>query len=430
MRELLLEWQELWIPEYTPRDMDSSVLGGKVPKVTLFTGCRRVGKTYLMFQVIDQLSGMEGVEREDIVYINFEDERVEWKTEVLTDLLPTLAELYGERRYHLFLDEIHHIPNWDRWVRRVFDRYPGISIYLTSSSSKLSTKEIPNALRGRTLTHEVFPLSFAEYMSFIGREMEDPDKLTRMKRVAAEKTLEVYLDLGGFPEVVLEPDRRRKIAIIQDYFRTIVALDVCDRYGISNPTLMHDYVKLVLGQTRHSTSKTYKTMRSQGQRVRKETLLDFTRYLEEAYFVFFTPIYSPRIKDRLYYPRKVYFIDNSFINHVTTRFSDDHGRRMENAVYLSLLREHGRDNIFYWKDTNGREVDFAIVEDGAVRGLIQVCHDVSDERTRDREFQALLAGAGELECKDLLLITRNRDSKEKVKGKTIDMVSLLKWLQR
>jgi len=428
MRELILEWYDLWIPEYRRRHPGFDVFEGDVKKVTLLTGCRRSGKTYLMYQLIDELQSREGVDRRDIVYLNFEDERVEWDTKVLTDLLPTLVELNGERDYHLFLDEVHHIPNWDRWVRRVHDSNRNITIYLTSSSSKLSKKEIPNALRGRTLPYEVFPLSFEEFMSFKDRETEDPTRLTDIDRAKIRALFSEYLDYGGFPEVVLEGSERRKKGIIQDYFRTIITLDICERYGISNTKLMHDYVKLILNQTSHSTTKFYNTLRSQGINVGKDTLLTYTHHLEEAYLSFFVPIFSYKIKDRLYYPRKVYFIDGSFLNHITLKTSPELGRQMENAVYLRLLKRYDVENIFYWKDSKNHEVDFVIVEGGRVIMAIQVCHDLTDEKTREREVRSLVSGARELNCTELLLISGEKVGEEEIDGHSIRYVPLYRWL--
>ena len=428
MKELLFEWHDLWIPAYRTRRFDPSLLGGDVGKVTLFTGCRRAGKTYLMFQLIDRLHGEMGIPRDDIVYVNFEDERLRWDTGTLTELLPTLVELYGERDFHLFLDEIHHIPNWDRWVRRVYDRYKNISLYLASSSSGLSSKEIPGSLRGRTLTYEVYPLSFNEYLSFKEFAPSPSDGMSPIERAKVRRHFDEYMEYGGFPEVVIESSIRRKKAIIQDYFRTIIALDICERYNIKNTRLIHDYVRLVLGQTRHSTNKTYNTLRSQGISVGKETLLDYTGYLEDVFFAFFVPIHSGKVKNRLYYPKKVYFIDNSFINHVISRFTADKGRQMENVVLLHLLRTTDTESISYWKDSKGHEIDFVIREGTDVNRLIQVCHDVSRPETRERETRSLVSGAAELGCDKLLLVTRDHEGEEEIDGHVVKYVPVYKWL--
>lgn len=429
MRKLIHEWHELGVPEYKRRKIDPEILGGDTKKITLLTGCRRVGKTYIMFQLIDSLQKDPGIDKEDIVYLNFEDERIEWKTDTLTDLLPTLIEIYGERDYHLFLDEIHHIPNWDRWVRRIYDRHKNITIYLTSSSSKLSKKEIPNSLRGRTLAYEIFPLSFEEFASFSDIDLGDPDRISGIKQAKIQKLLNQYLLFGGFPEVVLESSNRKKKSIIQDYFRTIITLDVCDRYNISNSELVRDYVKLILNQQIHSTNKIYNLMRSQGINVGKETLLDYTHYLEDVYLTFFVSIFSHKIKDRMYYPRKVYFIDNSFINHLSIKTTEDRGRQIENAVYLHLLRKYASENVFYWKDKDGHEIDFVIVDKAKVLSMIQVSYDVSDSDTLERELKAFVSAEKDLDCKNRILISKDKESIEEYDGLEIKCIPLFKWLQ-
>ncbi len=433
MRDLIMEWQEIWIPEYIPRNFDISILNGKVNRVVVLTGCRRSGKTFFIYQMIDQLVKERGIEKESILYLNFEDERLPWKTEVLTQLLPTLYDLYGERDYFLFLDEIHHIPEWDRWVRRVSDSYRNFHIILASSSSKLGKKEIPNALRGRTWVQEVYPLSYWEFLSFKGFPLIDPSRTTPLKLVKYKKLLREYLDYGGFPAVALESTKREKLSIIQDYFRTIVALDLAERYAIQNRRFLHDYMQMLLVQTYHSMSKMYKIMKSQGYNIGKRTFLSCPRNLEEIYMAFFVPIYSPKVKDRLYYPQKVYFIDNSFINHVSVKFSDQFGKGFENAVFLHLLRTWGLERIFYWKEKNkeagtGLEVDFLLMKVGDVQALVQACYDMTNRDTLDREVKGLLAASKEIDCENLMIVTLEHEGVEIHDGKKIKIIPFIKWI--
>jgi uncharacterized protein len=432
MRDIILEWQDNWIPEYISRYFDITNLNRKVNKVLVLTGCRRSGKTFLMFQMIDELVKKHGIKKECILYLNFEDERLPWKTETLTQLLPTLYEIYGDREYYLFLDEIHHIPNWDRWVRRIIDGYRDLHIILASSSSKLGKKEIPNALRGRTSVQEIFPLSFWEFLGFKGLPIIDPKKTTQLKLVQYKKILKEFLEYGGFPAVVLETSRRDKISIIQDYFRTIVALDLAERYDIQNRRFLHDYMQMLLVQTYHSASKMYKIMKSQGYNIGKRTFLSCPRNLEEIYMAFFVPIFSPKVKDRLYYPQKVYFIDNSFINLVSAKFSDQFGKGFENVVFLNLLRTWGFEGIYYWKEKNkevgsGLEVDFLLMKRGEVECLIQACYDISNEATKEREIQGLLAASKEIQCDNLVIVTLDQQSVETHEGKKILIIPFMEW---
>ena len=132
----------------------------------------------------------------------------------------------------------------------------------------------------------------------------------------------------------------------------------------------------------------------------------------------------------MYYPKKVYFIDNSFINHITTKFSGDVGRQMENLVFLQLLRRYGINNLFYWKNSKGQEVDFIIVDGEKVLSLIQVCQDVSSSTTRTRELRSLVSGAKELGCNELIVVVIEDDGEEEVDGYQIRFISLYNWLFR
>ena len=254
--------------------------------------------------------------------------------------------------------------------------------------------------------------------------------LTDTKRAGMKNLLNEYLHMGGFPEIVLEGDERRKKAIIQDYFRTIIALDICERYKVANSSLMHNYVKMVLSQTVYSSTKTYNTMRSMGMTVGKETLLNYSRYLEDVYLTFFVPIFSPKIKSRLHYPRKVYFVDNSFITGITTKFSKDIGRLMEKLVYLEIIRRYDVNSVFYWKNRNGHEIDFVIVDGTRVIDMIQVCYDISDPDTRKREIRSLLSGAKELGNNGgrMTVITWEYEGVEEVDGNTVEFITLYSWL--
>ena len=123
----------------------------------------------------------------------------------------------------------------------------------------------------------------------------------------------------------------------------------------------------------------------------------------------------------------MYFIDNGFINHITTKFSDDIGRQMENVIYLTLLPKYGTENIFYWKDPKGNEIDFVLMKGKKVINLIQVCYDPTETSIKEREVRALVTGAKELKCNDLTIITRNFKGTEKIDEYNINFIPLYDW---
>ncbi len=427
MEFLLKEWQESWIPELIERDIDLEILPKKIRKIITLTGIRRAGKTYMMFQLIKQLSNHHP--RESIFYINFEDERIESVKENLTKIIPSLIKLYGEKKYSLFLDEIQVMPEWSRWLRRVYDNYRDINFFVSGSSAKLSSREIPTELRGRALNFEVSPLNFKEFLRFRDIELDEGFEYSERKTALLKRYLDEYIHFGSFPEVVLEDSTINKRKLIQEYFKTIVMRDIVERNRVKKVELLHDFLRLLLNTKIFSVNKTYNTLKSQSKTVGKETLIKYTKYCEESYFCFLVPIFSYKIKNQMQYPKKVYFADNGFLTSLSLRFSKDLGRLYENIVFLGLRRLLGAESeIYYWKDALGREVDFVIKDGLKVKQLIQVCYDLEDYDTKNRELKGLLKACEELKCNNLLIITKDYEVKEKLKGKTINYVPLWKWL--
>ncbi len=432
MEFLLKEWQETWIPKLKPRAISLDVLPKNIRKIITFSGIRRCGKTYIMFQLIEELA--KKYPKECIFYINFEDERIEKKTENLTKLIPALIKLYGEKEYFLFLDEIQVMPEWSQWLRRIYDHYHNITLFVSGSSSKISSKEIPTELRGRALNHEVFPLSFKEFLSFKGIRIDDSLEYQERKLSIVKGLLDEYLTLGGFPEVALEESLPNKRADIQEYFKTIVLRDIIERNRVKKSLLLDDFLRLILNTKIFSVNKTYNILKSQGKTVGKETLLKYARYCEDAYFCFFMPIFSYKIKNQMQYPKKVYFSDNGFISALSLKFTKDLGALYENTVFLELKRkiQYNNKGIYYWKSAQQEEVDFAIKDGFEVKKLIQVCSDIHDTRTKEREVRALLKGRKELKCKDLLIITDDYEGEKEANWHGIHSkiiyIPLWKWL--
>ncbi len=435
MEMLLKEWQEIWTPKLKERNIPNLDFNSKVRKIVTFTGVRRCGKTYIMFQVINHLREKFG--KENIFYINFEDERIERKTETLTNLIPSLIKTYGDgnKKYFLFLDEVQIMPEWSKWLRRVYDNYKNIDFYVSGSTSKLSSKEIPTELRGRALDYEISPLSFKEFLDFKDIKIEDDLKFSERNLSIIKNLLNEYITYGGFPEIVLTDSEGNKRRIIQDYFRTIINKDILERYNLKNKSLLSDFFISLLNTTHFSINKTVNTFRSQGKTAGKNTIINYTRYAEESYFCYFLPIFSYKIKSQAQYPKKVYFTDNSFITGLSLKLSKNIGRLYENTVFLELKRKQSQNlfmDIYYWKNQQNEEVDFVVKENQGIKQLIQVCLSVKDIDTKQREIRSLLKASKEFKCKNLLLITEDYEgeSEEEWFGikERIKYIPLWKWL--
>ena len=392
-------------------------------KAALLTGIRRAGKTYRMFLKIKDLK------EEDVFYINFEDERLLNPTiDDLSQLVPTIKETFDVNEpIYLFVDEVQRIDGWERWARRLAE---DDSVYLTisGSSSQLLSREIASSLRGRTLTTHIFPLDFQEFLDFKGLDFENISHVKYSKeKPTLRRHFNEYLKYGGFPEIVLEKKEKRKSKILREYFSTIVARDLIERYSIEKVNVLESLMKLLVNNFSRliSFSKTRNWLKSMGLKVSKNTIANYFSYLKSSYFLFDVTIHSRSVKDRLQYPRKVYLIDNGFATSLTERFSSDRGWFFENLTAVTLYRKtvsNPQKKLHYWKK-DGKEVDFVVREGMNTKELIQVCSDLNVD-TKERELKNLLAASEELGCNNLTVITDDLDDGEEIDGKKVKYVPL------
>jgi hypothetical protein len=427
LKTILYEWKERKLPKIIRREKDlNEYLRVKPQKIIAITGFRRVGKTYLIFQLIKEL--LDKKDREEVIYVNFEDERIPLRTEILTNLLPIVKQTFQKFPETLFLDEIQEIPGWSKWTRRIYDQ-ESARIFITGSSSKMSSREIPTELRGRCLEIKISPLSFKEFLRFKNIKIDfKTAPYSANEKAKVSKALEEYLLYGGMPEVVLT-SVERKIEILQGYYKTVIRKDIAERFKIKNEEGLKALSLLILNSTSYSITKLYNTLKSLNYKIGKTTLLNYLSYIENSYFMESVFIFSYKIKDQLQHPRKIYFIDNGFITALSTKFSKDFGRLYENLVFQELKRRADyQTEIFYWKNKANREVDFVLKKQSKITRLIQVCYDIDDPITRDREIKALLMASKDLKCNDLMIINQDIEKIEKIKMKEIKFVPLWKWL--
>ncbi|MBI5620672.1 ATP-binding protein [Candidatus Gottesmanbacteria bacterium] len=402
LKTLLLEWKERTLPSIIRREspLDTMPQPG-TRNATVITGFRRVGKTYLVYEAIEKL--LETHSRDDVVYINFEDERIlSLTTDLLTDLIPEIMAVYGKKPMYLFLDEIQLIPNWSKWVRRILDT-ESIQLFITGSSSKMGSVELPTELRGRAWEVDVSPLSFREFLRFknvhidVKKTSFVADEMARFRFLFDE-----YLTFGGLPAVVLTTLEKKR-ELLQSYFQTVVQRDISERHNIDNDTALRTLLKLLLNSNTMTISKLTNTLKSMSIPVGKSTIDNYLSYIEDSYFMKELYIYNQAVINQLQYPRKVYFIDTGFMTALSTKFSKNMGRLFENISFHALARKN--ETIHYYRDDTGCEVDFAILAEGKTTALYQVCFDMTDEETRMREVRSLIKAGRSLRCQNLNILT-------------------------
>jgi len=425
IQEYLLDFQKRALPELADRELKLN----KSNKIKSIIGPRRAGKTSFLFKKIDELMA-SGVEKERILYLNFEDPRlVDVNFKEIRDIIKIHWQLYPdstEMNCIIFFDEPQMIENWEIAVRALHDE--GFEIYLAGSSSRLLSREISTSLRGRTLSYLMLPFSFMEFLD-LKQAGFDPLRLSSREKSKLQGLLDQYLEFGGFPEVILEANPETRLRILNEYFNLVVYRDVVERYKIKNTQLIKWLVKsLTISYSKEfSVHKQYLILKSKGIKVSKNTLYSYLSMLEDSVFVFLVPRFDYSIRKRKLSIHKAYLCDVGYAR--LTGISGDYGKKMENMVFLELeRRKRALTDIFYWKNQQQEEVDFVVQTGGRVEQLIQVSRDVENVDVMKREVRALIKASDQLECDDLLFITEDYDLVEKHKGKNIRFMPLWMWL--
>lgn len=399
--ELILSSQEQAFKESCERDTRFESPKGVI---TVCVGVRRCGKSTLMERRMAELAS-EGVKRENIVMLNFADERLaELENENWNELYEAYYSLYPGKRHHetvyFCFDEIQMHRNWELFVERL-RREENCEIYITGSSAKLLSKEIHTALRGRSLSWELFPFSFGEYLTRKGIARARRGTTHKMQ---VAKAWQSYKAEGGFPEVY-ELAEHTRIRMHQEYFDTLLYRDVVERYNISQPLVLRQLARRMIHNigAQLSVNKLSNDFRSSGHQVSKETLMQYIEWLEDAYFLFCIPPCTASVSERYRSMKKVYCVDHALLNSLSNSFSDHEGQILENMVFLALRRIS--PEVYYYRTTEGYEVDFLAVHPYThAKLLVQVCADMNPPTTRKRELRALQAAMQETGITEGLII--------------------------
>lgn len=380
-------------------------------KVVTLVGIRRSGKTCLLYETMRRMSAL-GVDRRQMLYLNFEDDRLfPIQTGELDLILRAHEELYPDvagRKKYIFFDEVQNVPAWETYLRRLHDTEEA-SLFVTGSSSHLLSREIATELRGRSVSYEVFPLSFEEFLRFRGLEHEPYSRASEGRMVSA---LEEYLKTGGLPEVVLADESLRP-RILKEYLDLLFYRDLVERYSVSNPQVMRLLLRHCLGNpaSLFNVHKLYQDFRSQGLGLSKDTLYNYLSYLEESFIVFPLPVAERSLRKQAMNPKKLHAIDWALAYPLVAEPSIDVGKKLETAVFLHWRRQ--REDLGYLAD--GGEIDLVVNRERPEQ-LVNVAYSVSLSQTWERETGALEASAARFPRVDRVLVVHEHSRRKSPPG--------------
>ncbi len=388
-RQKILDTQAAPLPALTRRDVWLPAVPGKALAVI---GMRRAGKTSFLWQLLAQRHA-QGMPRQGLLYFSFEDERLAGLQGSDLDML--LDEYYrlhpqwrDQRRCTFFLDEIQVVPGWELFARRLLDS-ENVELFLSGSSAKLLSREVATSMRGRALEAVVSPFSLREALRHAGQEPAvASDRLPKAELSQLDAALDRYLAEGGFPEAQ-GLDARSRGELLRSYVDVVLLRDVLERHNLSQPQVLRWLVQQLLGNAAggFSINKFHADLRSRGVPVAKETLHQMLAHLEDAFLLHSVALATDSVRRQQVNPRKVYPVDTGLMALFDKSGKPNGGHALETAVLHALLRRGAQ--VGYVLTPGGFEVDFyAHLPDGQ-QWLVQVCLDIGDAATPQREVRAL-----------------------------------------
>ncbi len=382
----------------------------------VLVGIRRAGKSYLLYQHIKHLIRSGKASIEDILYVNFEDERI---SSVNVDDLHLFIECYKEmydRKPLIYLDEIQNIDKWEKFARRLADsKY---RVFITGSNAKMLSKEIHTTLGGRFIAKEVFPFSFKEYLDYHGMILKKNWEFND-QRLQIVRLFKDYFYYGGFAELFPLKDKRSWLNAL---YQKVLLGDIISRNDIRNENAIRVLMKKLAESIMQPSSLTRikHVIDSTGTSLARNTLIDYLQFASDAYLIFSISNFSDKLVEKETF-KKRYFFDNGILNNF---LFDPETKLLENIVAVTLKKRYDNDLFFYNKNI---EVDFFMPD---AHRAVQVSYSLSDETTKQREIKALLRLNTVYKVSRLEIVTWDEESIINESGTQINVIPVWKWLLR
>ena len=383
-----------------------------------FVGIRRTGKSYMMYQQIKQLEE-NGIPSSQIIYVNFEDERLlEMTSADLNLILEIGLEISGtDVKPYLFLDEIQNISGWEKFVRRIADMKYRINI--TGSNSKMLSSEIASTLGGRFVIMNIYPYSFSEYLIANHMRKNYLDAISTKDKADVQSQYNQYVTYGAFPELT---EINNKRAFLNSIYQTVYLGDIITRNKITNDFA----VRLILKKIAESIAKPLSfsrltnILKSTGTAIGKQTVINYVGYMTDSYLLFTLQNYAAKLVEKETSP-KYYFMDTGLLG---LMLLDCKSAQLENLVAIELIRRYGVENVYFFE--NNIEIDFYIPSENlAIQVSMQVLDNID---TRERETRAFVKLNNFIPDSKCILITNSEETILDCEGIRIEVTPIWKWL--
>jgi predicted AAA+ superfamily ATPase len=374
------------------------------PLIKLITGPRRVGKSVFALLML---------QGKNFAYLNFDDNQLleKWDEDLAMSALDYVYPDYD----FMLLDEIQNLPDWNLWVSKLYRR--GKNLIITGSNANMLSSEMATVLTGRYLQIEMLPFSLDETMRWKNISPDREEQAAQAIVLADD-----YMRNGGYPETI--PARSITKSYLSTLFDSILLKDVAQRHKVRNTSDLYNLATYLLSNFCNPISAN--ELAGELGMSSVATTKKFCDYLNEPYLFFYLPRFNNKLKLMNKAPKKVYVVDNGFVQSTAFNLSENLGRLLENQVFVELLRRGyiPGQTLFYYRTRNDKEIDFVTRKGAKVEQLIQVCYDMTSEKTRKRELGALVEAAEELHCDNLLVITNSKKEHIEWKDTSIAIICI------
>ena len=381
----------------------------------VFVGIRQCGKSYMLYQQAKHLL-QEGVDVRDIVYINFDDERLLIIKANELDLILQAHASFSANKPYLFLDEIQNIDGWEHFARRLANQK--YNVYITGSNAKMLSRDISTTLGGRYWAQNVYTFNFKEYLGLNGISLDDNWMYSAQLQAQVERCFADYFYYGGFPEVNSVIQKR---IWLNEIYNKIFFADLVVRNKVRNENALRMTIRRLAESVKQPVAynRISNLVASTGITCHPNTVMEYVEYMRNACMLFSIPNYASKFSEKETI-KKHYFADNGLLN---IFLNNGETSLLENLCAIHLWRRYTGDGLYYYM--MNIEVDFYVPDEHLA---VQACYNMNDLRTAEREIDALLKLHNREPLKRALIITYNESGSIKKGDLTIELIPIWKWL--
>ena len=341
--------------------------------IKIIYGMRRSGKSVILNQIMEELK-QSGIPIENIIYINFESLKFDFIKNA-KDLYNYIESLkVNKNKYYVFLDEIQKVEDFEKGINslRITNDY---SIFITGSNSRMTLLELSTDLSGRYVSFRINPLSFKEAVL-----------LTNTKKQDYEKLLFDIFKWGSLPQRFIFDKENDKVSYLSSVYDSIILKDVVERLGVKDIASFNKVLQYILDtETREfSRDNVIEYLKKEYHEIANDTLYNYLEALSTTFIMNKVYRYDIHGKNILKTLNKYYANDLGIKQIKTNNEEINYSVALENIVYNDLI---SKDYKVYIGKTKKGEIDFIASKKGKFK-YIQVCYDLSDEETRNREYTA------------------------------------------